>query len=166
MRVFKGKTAPWYIALFAAVMVGLLGLYIWTVPSAGDDQSMVASLLFIAMAVVVLLMGVPIKRNHVEVHFDDDALAADPVAASAAENPVPHGHVDVVYGVWRTRIELADIAHIERCRSLLAMGTHVAASSSDCVRIFTRTGGVMVVALKDNQGFIDLVNKQLRQHKG
>ena len=29
MRVFKGKTAPWYIALFAAVMVGLLGLYIW-----------------------------------------------------------------------------------------------------------------------------------------
>lgn len=74
--------------------------------------------------------------------------------------------VAVVYGVWRTRIELADIAHIERCRSLLAMGTHVAASSSDCVRIFTRTGGVMVVALKDNQGFIDLVNKQLRQHKG
>lgn len=74
--------------------------------------------------------------------------------------------VAVVYGVWRTRIELADIAHIERCRSLLAMGTHVAASASDCVRIFTRTGGVVVVALKDNQGFIDLVNKQLRQHKG
>lgn len=74
--------------------------------------------------------------------------------------------VDVVYGVWRTRIELADIAHIERCRSLLAMGTHVAASASDCVRIFTRTGGVMVVALKDNQGFIDLVGKQLCQRKG
>lgn len=74
--------------------------------------------------------------------------------------------VAVVYGVWRTRIELVDIAHIERCRSLLAMGTHVAASASDCVRIFTRTGGVVVVALKDNQGFIDLVNKQLRQRKG
>lgn len=74
--------------------------------------------------------------------------------------------VAVVYGVWRTRIELADIAHIERCRSLLAMGTHVAASALDCVRIFTRTGGVVVVALKDNQGFIDLVNKQLRQCKG
>lgn len=74
--------------------------------------------------------------------------------------------VAVVYGVWRTRIELADIAHIERCRSLLAMGTHVAASASDCVHIFTRTGGVVVVALKDNQGFIDLVNKQLRQCKG
>lgn len=79
---------------------------------------------------------------------------------------VPRGHVAVVYGVWRTRIELAGIAHIERCRSLLAMGTHVAASASDCVRIFTRTGGVVVVALKDNQGFIDLVGKQLRQRKG
>lgn len=38
MRVFKGKTSPWYIALFAAVMAGLLGLYIQTVPSAGDDH--------------------------------------------------------------------------------------------------------------------------------
>ena len=57
MRVFKGKTAPWYIALFAAVMVGLLGLYIWTVPSAGDDQSMVASLLFILMSVPFILLN-------------------------------------------------------------------------------------------------------------
>lgn len=165
MKVFEGKTAPWYIALFVAVMVGLLGLYVWTVPSAGDDQSMVASLLLIAMAIVVVLMGVPIKRNHVEVHLDDadaatdaDATDADPAAASAT---APGGHVDVVYGVWRTRIELADIACVERCRSLLAMGTHVAASSSDCVRIFTHTGGVMVIALQDNQGFLDLINKQL-----
>lgn len=174
MRVFEGKTAPWYIALFAAVIVGMLGLYIWTVPSAGDDQSMVASLLFIAMATVAVLMGVPIKRNHVEVHLGDaanaspaatvadTASAVDPAIASAAANPVPGGHVDVVYGIWRTRIELADIARVERCRSLLAMGTHVAASSSDCVRIFTSAGGIMVIALKDNQGFLDLINRQLR----
>lgn len=174
MRVFEGKTAPWYIALFAAVMASLLGLYIWTVPSAGDDQSMVASLLLIATATVVVLMGVPIKRNHVEVHFGDaanagpaataadTASAVDPAIASAAASPVPGGHVDVVYGIWRTRIELADIARVERCRSLLAMGTRVAASSSDCVRIFTSTGGIMVIALKDNQGFLDLINRQLR----
>ena len=174
MRVFEGKTAPWYIVLFAAVMVGLLGLYIWTVPSAGDDQSMVASLLFIAMAAAVALMGAPIMRNRVEVYLGDAAnagvaatvadasSAVGPAIANAAASPVPGGHVDVVYGIWRTRIELADIARVERCRSLLAMGTHVAASSSDCVRIFTGTGGVMVIALKGNQGFLDLINRQLR----
>ena len=164
MRVFEGKTAPWYIALFAAVIVCLLGLYIWTVPSAGDDQSMVASLLFIAMATVAVLMGVPIKRNHIDVHLGDaadGACAADGAADDAAAK-APRGYVDVVYGVWRTRIELADIAHVERCRSFFALGTHVAASSTDCVRIITRTGGIMVIALKDNQGFIDLIARQLR----
>lgn len=165
MRVFEGKTAPWYIVLFAAAMAGVLGLYIWTVPSAGDDQSMVASLLFIAMAIVVVLMGVPIKRNRVEVHLSDAVSAAVTAtvadSAHAVASTASDGHVDVVYGVWRTRIELADIARVERCRSLLAMGTQVAANSSDCVRIFTRTGGVMVIALKGNQGFLDLINKQL-----
>lgn len=154
MIVFEGKTAPWYIALFVAVMAFMLGLYVWTVPPAGEDQSMVASLLFIATAAIVALMGVPIKRNRVDVHLED---AADDAAAKA-----PRGYVDVVYGVWRTRIELADIAHVERCRSFFALGTHVAASSTDCVRIFTRTGGIMVIALKDNQGFIDLIARQLR----
>lgn len=158
MKVFEGKTAPWYIALFVALMAFMLGLYVWTVPSAGEDQSMVASLLFIATAAIVALMGVPIKRNHVDVHLEDAADdAADDAAAKA-----PRGYVDVVYGVWRTRIELADIAHVERCRSFFALGTHVAASSTDCVRIFTRTGGIMVIALKDNQGFIDLIARQLR----
>lgn len=158
MKVFEGKTAPWYIALFVAVMAFMLGLYVWTVPPAGEDQSMVASLLFIATAAIAALMGVPIKRNHVDVHLEDAADdAADDAAAKA-----PRGYVDVVYGVWRTRIELADIAHVERCRSFFALGTHVAASSTDCVRIFTRTGGIMVIALKDNQGFIDLIARQLR----
>lgn len=165
MKVFEGKTAPWYIVLFVAVMASMLGLYVWTVPHAGEDQSMVASLLFIATAVVIVLMGVPIKRNYVEVHPNDAAVAGKRARVTgsgttdAAATDAPGGHVDVVYGVWRTRIELADITCVERCRSLLAMGTHVAASSSDCVRIFTRTGGVMVIALKDNQGFIDLVDR-------
>ena len=158
MKVFEGKTAPWYIALFVAVMAFMLGLYVWTVPPAGEDQSMVASLLFIATAAIAALMGVPIKRNHVDVHLED---AADDAADGAAAK-APRGYVDVVYGVWRTRIELADIAHVERCRSFFALGTHVAASSTDCVRIFTRTGGIMVIALKDNQGFIDLIARQLR----
>lgn len=164
MKVFEGKTAPWYIALFVAVMAFMLGLYVWTVPPAGEDQSMVASLLFIATAAIVALMGVPIKRNHVDVHLEGaagGAGAADDVVEDAAAK-APRGYIDVVYGVWRTRIELADIAHVERCRSLFALGTHVAASSTDCVRIFTRTGGIMVIALKNNQGFIDLIARQLR----
>ena len=34
MKTFDGKVAPWYIALFAAMLMAIAGLYVWVVPGA------------------------------------------------------------------------------------------------------------------------------------
>lgn len=141
MKSFEGKVAPWYIALFAAMMIGIACLYIWVVPGAGQDQTMVSGLLLIAAACSVVITGAPIKRNRVEI--------------------LDSGFVDVVFGVWRTRISLEDVAAVERCHTPFALGTQVAACSGDCVRILTRTGGAIVIALKENQAFIDALEGML-----
>lgn len=175
MKTFDGKVAPWYIALFAAMLMAIAGLYVWVVPGAGADQSFVAGLILIAAACCGVVTGAPIARNRVEVRVPapgrpsegssesrgdsregdeerDAVWSAEALAADVAEPCI-----DVVFGVVRTRIAVADIKTVERRRSLIVLGTQIAACSGDCVRIVTSSGGAIVVALKDNQGFVDLL---------
>ena len=67
MKTFDGKVAPWYIALFVAMLMAIAGLYVWVVPGAGADQSFVAGLILIAAACCGVVTGAPIVRNRVEV---------------------------------------------------------------------------------------------------
>ncbi|MDO4595597.1 MAG: PH domain-containing protein [Coriobacteriaceae bacterium] len=151
MAEFKGKTAPWYAALTVGGLALIAALYVSLVPSASNEQGgQIAALVLMGFVLYGAMMLPSIFRNRVEVYPPSD------------EGP---GHVDIVYGLVRTKIQLADIASVECSRSLFLVADRIAANSRDAVRIVTDTGGACLVSLQDNDGFVRCVESLLGQRR-
>lgn len=133
MKVYQGKNAIWFFGIF--IIYNLLPLIIFM----GDSN--VDNIWMLTIGGIVYYLGnllfIPTMiKNKIELYDD---------------------YFIFYYGFSKEKIVLKDILELKRSHSILASS----ANSLDRIHIETKNKE-LYVALKDNDGFINEVNKRIR----